>query len=505
MEDLADLRRQRVVSLLAPLFFLSGGTALVYQTLWVRQLHLVFGTSQYAIATVLAAFMGGLAIGGFWAARSADVLGRPLARYGWLELAIGAYALVFPGLLALATSGLLGLHRVLSPSPAVFGMIQFVVVALLLLVPTTCMGATLPLLARFSTRRAGEAGAVVGWLYGINTLGAVAGVAMGGFVLLPRVGLSTTTFLAAGANLLLGLAALWLSRQSSDLPPLEGEIPPDVLPVRVEPVLLGVAALSGFAALIYELAWFRLMALILGGSVYAFSIMLIAFLAGIAGGGWAAGGPADRLQAAGGRAGTLKGLVAVQVGIAVLTTLMMWTWRELPFAFVGLYDAIEGVDGLLWGATLLLAAGVMAPPALLMGATFTLLVRIAIGGREEPMGRVVGRIYGANTLGGIAGATLGGFLLLPVLDLIGAVRVAAGANLVAAGLASWPLLALTGRAGLARAAAGLLAGVAFVGFVPPPWNPLLMTAGMYKYVSDLEDHSRESIMDYAVNGYRLLF
>lgn len=505
MEELADLRRQRVVGLLAPLFFLSGGTALVYQTLWVRQLHLVFGTSQFAIATVLAAFMGGLALGGFWAARSADGLLRPLARYGWLELAIGAYALVFPALLDIVTPGLLQLHRGLSPSPAVFGVLQFGVVAVLLLVPTTCMGATLPLLARFATRRAGEAGAVVGWLYGVNTLGAVAGVALGGFVLLPGLGLQVTTWVVAGLNGLLAVGALALSQQGGDVPPMASARSPSSRPPAFEASLLGVAALSGFAALIYEVAWFRLMALILGGSVYAFSVMLIAFLVGIAGGGWGAGGPSDRLQERGGREGVLRGLVAVQVGIALLTYVMMWAWQELPFAFVALYDAIEGIDTLLFGATLVLAAAVMAPPALLMGATFTLLVRVAISDREDPLGRAVGRLYGANTLGGILGAIAGGFVLLPLFDLTGAVRVAAAANLLAAGLALGPMLRGQARAGALRLAGGLVGAGALLVAVPPPWNPLLMTAGMYKYVSDLEDHSRESILDYAVNGYRLLF
>jgi len=501
MQELADLRRQRVVVLLAPLFFLSGATALVYQILWVRQLHLVFGTSQFAVATVLAAFMGGLATGGFWAARSADHLLRPLARYAWLELAIGAYALIFPLLLDVVTPGLLAFHRAVGPGPLLFGAVEFLLVAVLLLVPTTCMGATLPLLARFATARRGEAGAVVGWLYGINTFGAVAGVGLAGFWLLSDHGLRTTTLVAAAANGLLGLGALVLSHQGGDVPRAAVS---DEAPRRLR-ALLGVAALSGFAALVYELAWFRLMALILGGSTYAFSVMLIAFLVGIAGGGWIAGPPADRAMARHGPSGPLVALAAVQVGIAVLTWTMMWAWQELPFAFVGLYDAVEGADTLIWAATLFLAAGVMAPPALLMGATFTLLVRTAIGGERDPLGRAVGRLYGANTLGGIAGAALGGFVLLPWLDLTGAVRVAGTANLAGAALAAWGVWATASRSsrlgGALTGAALLAVGV----LVPPPWNPLLMTAGMYKYVSDLEDHSREGILEYAVTGYRLLF
>ena len=136
------LRRERAVRLLVPLFFVSGLTALIYQSIWARQLQLVFGTSQFAIATVLAAFMAGLAAGGFLMARYADRLEKPLLTYGVLEIIIGVYAMVFPVLLKLATPIYLSAGAT-TDSPVAFGIFQFLVVSLLLLVPTTCMGATL--------------------------------------------------------------------------------------------------------------------------------------------------------------------------------------------------------------------------------------------------------------------------------------------------------------------------------------------------------------------------
>ena len=150
MDELAlAMRRERAVSALLPLFFVSGATALVYQTLWNRQLHLVFGTSTFAIATVLAAFMLGLAIGGFLLGRVADQLQRPLATYGVLEVGIGLYALVFPTLLDLVSPIYLEVWRTVEPGPLAFGLIQFVLVGVLLIAPTAMMGGTLPLLARF--------------------------------------------------------------------------------------------------------------------------------------------------------------------------------------------------------------------------------------------------------------------------------------------------------------------------------------------------------------------
>ena len=502
---LEELRRQRAVRLLVPLFFVSGLTALIYQSIWARQLQLVFGTSQFAIATVLAAFMAGLAAGGFWMSRSADTVARPLFLYGALELFIGLYALVFPFLLKAATPLYLGFHQATDPGPVSFGVFQFAVLGVLLLAPTTCMGATLPLLGRFVTTRLGNAGDRIGLLYGVNTFGAVAGIALAGFVLLPSWGLFQTTVFAAAANVLLGLAAMGLSRWHG-----EGDTPPPVeqdIEVRVPhrvPVLL-IAVMTGFAALVYEVSWFRLMGLILGGSTYAFSVMLLAFLTGIATGGWAGGPLADKLLERFGAAGPLRGLAVVQAGIGLLTYFMMFAYQELPFLFLKLYDASEG--GHFWVGKILLAALVMTPPAVLMGASFPLMVR-AVVADNQALGRPVGQVYGANTLGSIAGAFLGGFVLLPWLNVIGAVLVAGAANLAAA-LVGWTAgMHASGKVDRRAQAAWTVVALACLFMAsqrPPPWDPLLMTSGVYKYASQLNDRSRQGLIEFAVEDYALLF
>ena len=490
------------------LFFLSGATSLVYQTLWARRLHLVFGTTQLAVATVLAAFMGGLALGGFWMARRADFVERPCRLYGFLELGIGAYALVFPHLLEATTPLTLQFYRSVAPGPVALGVWQLVVVGALLVVPTTCMGATLPLLARFVSTQMGRVGQKVGVLYGVNTLGAVFGVWAGGFILLPQLGQSSTNLLAAGANGLLGLAALALSRATS-----EGGAPPTVegasehassqhpVPQRA---LLCIAALSGAAALIYELAWFRLMCLILGGSTYAFSTMLLAFLVGIASGGWAGGRPADAAVRRWGRAGPLACLVGVQLAIGISTAALLWIYPELPYLFVKLYEPGAPAQGLTWARQIWLAVGVMTLPAVFMGATFPLLVRASVS--QEALGSSVGRIYGANTLGSLAGAVLAGFVLLPTLHILGTVQVGVALNGLAACVAAgvlWNWGAISPRAAGAGLAAAAAMGVLLVN--PPPWNPLWMTAGTYKYVSEISDLSREGVESFAVEDYELLY
>ncbi|MFT4979039.1 MAG: spermidine synthase, partial [Myxococcota bacterium] len=499
---LDTFRRDRVLTALFPLFLASGATSLVYETLWERQLHLVFGTSQVAVYTVLAAFMTGLAAGGFVAARYVHRAVAPLKTYAILEGCIGLYALLFPIVLGLMEPAYLGFYRIFSPSPLVFAIFQFFILGVALLPATTCMGATLPLLVRFATAQESDRGAgqAVGRLYGANTLGAVLGVALAGFVLLPRVGLQTTTFITAGGNALLCLAALWLNRQIA-------EIPASKIDARAAAplgTLALIAGLAGLASLICEVSWFRLMVLILGGSAYAFSIMLLSFLLGIGLGGLAGGRLADLAWDRRGVRGVLRALAIAQLGVAALTYGAMYTFGELPFWFVYLYDIIDPNLDLLWPTKLLLALLVMVPPALLMGATFPLLVRAA-SDHEEELGSPVGRLYGWNTVGAIFGASVGGLVLLPNLQVTGALLVAVCLNLVAAWLA-WQRTApkptaLTGGAVLLVVVAALL-------FVrPPPWNPLLMTAGMYKYVSDLvpEERNRQDIIDFVLTPYELLY
>jgi spermidine synthase len=506
-KDLSLVRREAALKLLVPLFFLSGATSLVYETIWGRELHLVFGTSQVAIATVLAAFMGGLSIGGLLGARYADRVAKPLLVYGVLEGIIGVYALVFPFLLKLTTPVYLGFWEAFEPSPLVFSLFQTLLVGTLILIPTTCMGATLPLLARFVTTHLDLAGARVGLLYGVNTFGAVAGTFLAGFVLLPALGLSSTTLLAAGANIALLVASVALSRRA------DGEAPPVVEASDREPppapdkALLAVVCLAGCASLIYELSWFRLMTLTLGASTYAFSTMLLAFLVGIAGGGWAGGRIADGLLRGFGRVGVLCGLAATQLGVAVTTWAMMYGFEQLPYLYVELFDLIEGKEGFFWPTWLGLSMAVMTPPAIMMGAAFTMAVRSLVADTGSLAGPV-GKVYGFNTIGAIVGSLGAALVLLPHLHVVGTITFANGVNVLAGAIALGAAWMVGGHRHVIRFATAAVVGLAVLGAgisYPPPWEPLLMTAGMFKYVTELSDRSRANVWAYAVEPYELLY
>ena len=499
--ELAAYRRERAVRWLVPLFVSSGATSLVYETVWERQLHLVFGTSQMAVSTVLAAFMTGLALGGFGGAKWADRFNQPIKAYAVLEFLIGIYALIFPWLIDAVAPIYLGFHQAFDPSPTAFGTFQFLLLGTLLLPPTFCMGMTLPLLARFATTETDETGTRIGTLYGANTIGAVLGTGLAGFYLLPTFGLSTTTWCAAGGNLLLCIGALALSKTVAALPsaPITDQ-PQDQWRVSS----LGIIALlAGLSSLLYEVAWFRLMALVLGASAYAFSAMLFSFLLGIGSGGWYGGRLADRLHARGGVRHVLVGLAVIETGVALLTWAAMYGYAELPWLFVVVYDVMSASALFLWMGKLGLAMVVMVPPAFLMGVAFPLLVRAA-SGESTALGRPVGRLYGWNTVGAILGASLGGLVFLPWIFVRGTVILAIGINLVAAVIAySRSEERKVQGAIIGGIAAAMLGSMLFA--YAAPWNPLKMTAGTYKYVYNMDDRSREGVYNSHVKPYELMY
>ncbi|MGH7674868.1 MAG: fused MFS/spermidine synthase, partial [Gemmatimonadales bacterium] len=266
------------------LFFLSGATGLVYQVLWIRVLYHTFGSTIQSVTTVVAAYMGGLGLGAWWLGKRADRHPRPAALYGWIEIAVGVYAILSPLILGLAhwiyigVAGALGLGGV--PSVA----LRFGLAALVLLVPTTMMGATLPILTRAFM---GEDRALLkpelGKLYGINTLGAMAGTALAGFVLIELVGIRVSLWATAAVNIALGVAAIALSRPLAPVPATPprpaGETSPGAATLRRAALIL--LALTAFASLLDEIAWTRVLVMIVGGSTYAFTLILLVFLLGI--------------------------------------------------------------------------------------------------------------------------------------------------------------------------------------------------------------------------------
>ncbi len=444
----------RVFPALIACFFASGLAALVYQTAWTRQLSFVFGASELAVATVLAAYMAGLALGAAAAGRIGPRIANPVRVYGWLELGIAVSALAVPFGMKAATGVLLHAFGDQAGLPAAadggIGFFYASVAFLLLMIPTALMGATLPLLARHVVQNDDELGNKVGRLYAWNTAGAVAGTALTAFVLLPAFGLGRTVWVAVAVNGLVFVIASALARSVG----VSAGAAPSARETRTGNTwILPVIAMSGVVSFSGEVLWTRLLSHVLGGSVYAFATMLSSVLLGIAIGARIASRFASRPDRA------ARAFVVVQLGAALFTALAFAAADNLAdLAPVG---ALTGA-GLARGAGL--CAALLLPSALCFGATYPLAVRIFAGAGTDP-GSASARVYAWNTGGAIVGALSAAFFVLPALGFHGTL----GASVLVSGLlAAWTAWRVDGAGrGVASAGAALVIAGAVLWLGPP--------------------------------------
>ncbi len=433
--------RRFIPGLIYIVFFLSGAAALIYEVLWVRYLSLVFGGSHLAVTTVLAVFMSGLALGSYKIGKTASDHKKLLRLYGFLELGIAASAIVFAALMRFYPIIYIPLARIAVDSTFYLSVLRITFAAIALIVPTTLMGGTLPVLSSFVTGGIQGLGSRLSFLYGLNTIGAVAGAASAGFLLLPRYSVSTTLAIAVLINVLIGIVSIVLQEEVhegpveavfggetlpvDEMPPgIATEKPENVFPLKL--VLWGIGV-SGFCALGYEVLWTRILSIVIGASIYGFTLLLIAFLAGIGLGSTAYGLFFKMLEAR--RSGAENhpmrsvigfGLVQVIIGIsALLVTLHI---RDLPTHAIALYDFIHSLNFKIGQfktsqlANFIQAFSFMFVPALFMGVAFPLAGNIH-GRYKKLVGPAVGEILSYNTVGAILGSAISGFALIYLLGI----------------------------------------------------------------------------------------
>jgi len=432
--------------LLLILAIASGVASLVYQIVWMRRLVLVFGSATLATSTVLAVFLGGLAVGAWLWGRVADRhAGRALTIYGLVETAIGLYALASPWAFRGMERVYLALYPGLESRPGWYAGVQFMLSALVILPPAALMGGTLPLLARRVTVGVDHVQGVAA-LYGWNTMGAAAGAALATYALLPWLGLTAAITTAATLNGLCAVAALALGaagRTSERRAPEDLPFPPEVGVPRGQSVLLLVGfGLSGVAAMAYELVWARLLGLVMGSSVYAFGTLVVVLLAGLGLG--SAIYARLRLEPAGHR--LAFGVLQSMTGLGGVASLLIAP--HLPFVLMSVFPLVRGAFGWQIAAQFLVAALVAFLPSLLMGAAFPAAVG-SLGRSATSVGRSIGTAYVANTVGTVVGAFVAGFILIPGLGLRSTLVLGVAANLIggmgvlvtAWSRRRWPLLA----------------------------------------------------------------
>ena len=412
----------RYIKLIVWLIFIcSGASGLIYQVIWMRQLTLVFGSTVFATSTVLTAFMGGLALGSFYFGRKIDESTQsPLRTYALLEAGIGAFCLVWPLILSVLGALYVLIHRNITSEFYTLSLIRFILTFAVILIPSTLMGGTLPVLTRFFVKRLEQLGTNIGVLYALNTFGAVIGTVAAGFFLLEAFGIRWTLGVGIAINFAVAAIALVLVPRVSETEDVSGqqenlvednEISLSTNTENREPMAdshlaLWAIGISGFCALAYEVLWTRIMVFFLGSTTYAFATMLAAFLFGIALGSIVFARWVDRIK----QPVAVFGIV--QLGIGLFALILMPAFEEL-FGLTSTFQSTFG-GSRFWAFFSCFL--VMCLPTFLMGASFPLVTKIYTGS-ERQLGRSIGNVYAVNTVGSILGAFCAGFILIPLLGI----------------------------------------------------------------------------------------
>ncbi len=464
-------------------FFFSGAAGLIDQVVWSKALGLIFGHTAYAVATVLAVFMAGLASGSAWIGGQSERWARPIALYGWLEFGVAATAAISLAGLAGVRVAYVAMYPFAARNAGALVALRFFGSALVLFLPTFLMGGTLPVLVRGLTRNAAELGARLSRLYWINTAGAVAGTFAAGFLFLPSLGLRLTLGIAVALNMAAGALALILARREtspsfsneSSAPEKAAAIPSSV-PSRF---FLICFAIVGATAMAYEIGWTRLLSTQLGSSTYAFTLMLGTFLTGIVAGSalferW------SRRRVPG---SMTFAVTQTLTAFAALAFLVFFTRliEVLPPILRATHESFRG----LVLAQFVTSALAMLPTAVVFGFNFPAVVVLIAGPRSGAgagSGAAMGRAYAWNTLGAIVGAIAAGFWLLPRLGSFHLLAAAAGVNLALAAAISltsaprltWKTFAVAGNL-------LLLIAAGFIGFSNYFYDPAVVSFNTVMY------------------------
>ncbi|MBP0630166.1 fused MFS/spermidine synthase [Cupriavidus sp. AcVe19-1a] len=416
-------------ALLVPalLLFLSGTAGLIYQVLWIKQLALVVGVDVHAITTAVGAFFAGLALGGWLFGRVADRHARPLRLYAWLEIAV----------LVLAIGATLALARAAAPFAWLesrVGLLAWALPFVLVILPAAAMGGTLPVLMRALASRAGQVGTHGGSLYAANTAGAIAGTLLAGFVLIPWLGIMASALAAATLNGLAAVAALALA--SRTVPAHEPAATVAAPPASAEPardagdgrLALVLYAAAGGIALGYEVVWSQAIVQFISTRTFAFAVVLATYLAGLAIGSALAARRADQTRDPWGAFGML---IAAAGLVALLEIVVLGEWLLQAQSVVSAWVQSVTPNGLAAACAgfAVAALSVVFVPTLLLGAAFPFVLRVGVDNHR--LGAGVGAVVALNTLGGIVGTAVAGFVLVPCIGLVHTLSLlAVGAGIV---------------------------------------------------------------------------
>lgn len=418
--------------LVYPLFLASGAAGLIYEVVWNRMLLNLFGAGIYAVCAVLTAFMAGLALGSWLLGRASDHMKRPFRIYGFFEIGIGLSALLVSAILKNAGALEGWAYQAFGHSTDASFMLtlwRFIFAFCVLIVPTTLMGATLPILSRFLVRGRTHLGGHVSALYATNTFGAVCGTFLAGFVLIAAMGVFKSMLIAVGLNLFAGISAAALSEVFEK----NHELPPATQRDRKKPTathawlqenlqlhtVLFSAFISGGVALAAQVVWTRALVFAfdyLKNTTYAFSAMLTVFLAGLAMGSGLISLFIDRQRSP----LRLYGALLLMMSVFVQLSLVMVYWADAALIAEPFNAATQELNWMVAvGNVMFQSAWVMFLPTLFMGMAFPVAARVVT--QSSHVGEDVGRLYAVNTLGAIFGSAVAVFVLIPIFGLGGSI------------------------------------------------------------------------------------
>ena len=451
-------------------------------------LTLVFGSTALAVSTVLATYMGGLGLGSYLAGKVADRIKNSVRAYALAEAAIGLYALAVPWLIHFYPGLNHWLWATFGDHYTLLSLLRFVASAALLIVPTTLMGATLPLLARYFVSRPFEFGRVslrLGTLYAVNIFGGVSGCFLAGFIALPLIGVRSTNFLAASFDMSLAAAIVIAQHVRRRWPvapkgPSLDELAAQANPAEANLVVITPAArravlfafaVSGATAMTLQVLWTRALAVIIGSSIFSFTIILLAFLIGLGTGSAAFGRLAQRFR------DPVRSLAMVHLGIVAAIGLSYLVTDRLPYVFTYLLSSTSITADAVLVCQFTLACIAVLPSTFLMGAIFPITVRVVTADIGR-VGRDVGSAYALNTVGAIVGSFLSGFVVLPQLGLQKGIYVSAVLDLGLAAL----LFAVSTSLPRSRRLLGMAAaaGMALLALALPRWNLTDFSIGFFR-------------------------
>jgi len=488
------MRKENLKTIIYLLFVLSGMTGLIFQITWFKYLSLFLGNTTYAQVIVLSTFLGGLAIGNYLFGKKSDKINNHLSIYGLIEFFIGLYCLFFPILTNLYEKLFLILvsESVFEDYPTFYLSIKFLIAILSLILPTILMGGTLPILTKFFTEKIENIRRENASLYFLNSFGAVVGVFFAGFILIKTFGLDVTIRIGGIINILIGPISIFLnsiykkdvdvlfesksSEEDEYKLTITSQVDSIISPSKILIfIIILVAGLSGFASLLYEVLWTRVLITIFGSSTYSFSIMLLAFISGITIGSFISS--SNFIS----KYNRFKLVIFSQIMIALTILIVLYFLPYLPYQFwkiSSLFNRNETTFPIFLSIEFLICFILMFIPTIFMGMTLPLIVEI-VGKHLQLVGLSVGKVFSVNTFGNVLGSFSAGLIFIPLIGIKNSFLLGIGVNIFSAGLL---ILAIRKYFNLKQILpSGVSIILVIIGMITlPDWNQNFMTAGVFR-------------------------